>query len=313
MAFTTLDQLDTLLRQKTNTENSNICSRSERISYLNEALRELREKIVSADDSYYSAHQDYSVGAYPANVAALPADFWMARAVKALAGTVRERDVFAREARESNRPGIGYMFGGTGNDIVFLPQFTAQSGNPWRLIYTPKPIPLADTVIRTPAWTTGDHSGAGVITVAAGNFQDGDVTITLGGGSGADGVYTILEVFAANQVEVSPSPGTLTFANTTTYSVTNQPPGTRNTLDTTEDAYAEYLPVRAGVQVARKKRQDSLVDSLGAERAAIEARIQLMAAKRQGEPQQAPVEWGRFHDRARYAGDYFASFDDWDF
>jgi len=110
-----------------------------------------------------------------------------------------------------------------------------------------------------------------------------------------DGTYQILALVSGTPPGVLTTPSTAGSAGVLigTATISRQPAGTQHVLDVTEDNFVEYFSVRAGMVIARKKRQDTLVAALGAERAAIEERIAALAKNRQSEPQQAPVLWGR--------------------
>jgi hypothetical protein len=395
VATTTLDELIERTRLKANVLGSNFVLDPEIITYLNEALRQFRELVVSADDSYYQATLDFSISAQPGNEQVLPDDFWQMRGLDAFAGDLlRQTEIYAREFRNRFDSGVGYGFGGTGNSLVVL-GYNAEQCNPFRLTYTPKPQPLAEPVAgktRTILHNAGDGTNAGKqIIFINGAFTAAALggTLTLENGSGIDGVYTILKVVNLTTVEVKPEPtpsvtldpatiATLACSSTVTRSfavapadnfqpatgiwtlqngqfgaddiggfltadVTNntydgvfeiidvtsatvmrvpssslstspsltgtaiisrQATGTRTALDQTEDNFSEYFSVRAAMVIARKKRQDTLVAQLAAERGAIEERISALSTMRQSEPKQAPVLWGR--RRRPFA------FEDWD-
>ncbi len=202
MATTTLDELIEQTRQKANVVDSNFVLDPEIISYLNEARKQFRELVVTADDSYYQDSLDFSIGGQPLNIQALPSTFWKMRGLDAFAGdSVRQREILAREFRNRFDPGIGYYFGGDGNSIVISGQSPEQA-NPFRLYWTPKPLPLAALVpgvTRSIAHTAGDGTNAGAeLIVALGQFSAADVggTITLAssGSTTLDGTRTILSV-----------------------------------------------------------------------------------------------------------------------
>ncbi len=383
MATTSLDDLIEQTRVKANVLRSNFVLDPEIVVYLNEARKQFRELVVTADDSYYQSTLDFSVSAQPLNLQALPSTFWKMRGLDAFAGdSLRQREVFAREFRNRFDADVGYFFGGDGNSIVVCGQSPEQC-NPFRLYYTPKPLPFAqrlpgETRSIAPDALDGTNAGSHFILTNA-NFRAGDVggSLTVTGFSGAtDGTYTILSIVSPTEVVTIPAPppsesgspgetavvvassaATRTFAvaptdsqnsglwtlqngnfglsdvnsyltidvGGTTYdgtfqigtvynstavivtpaitgasgsltgtaSLSRQPPGTDSYLDLTEDNFSEYFSVRAAMVIARKKRQDSLVAQLGAERAAIEDRIAALSRMRQSEPQQAPVLWGR--------------------
>lgn len=383
MATTSLDELIERARLKANIAESQFVTDPEIVVYLNEAGQELREKIIAADDSYYQATLDFSIGADPLNVQELPDTFWKMRGLDGFAtDRLRRREVYAREFRNRFDPGIGYYFGGDGNSIVVCGDYP-ETANPFRLTYTPKPLPLAplvDGVTRSVAHNVLDGTNAasliilmnagfsaadvgGTITIAdSGTPVDGTYTIaaivdptavqvlpaptpsqvfgvnttasiassaehtrtfaiaptdnqssgywTLQNGSfgpadvGAfievvvgnddyDGTYTIVERVSATVIRVLPAIAGTSGSLTGTATISRQPAGTRNRLDLTEDNFAEYYSVRAGMVIARKKRQDTLVAQLAAERTAIEERITAMSRMRQSEPQQAPILHGR--------------------
>jgi hypothetical protein len=396
VATATLDELIERTRIKANVLRSDFATDPEIIVYLNEARKQLRELIVTADDSYYQATMaDFSIGAAPTNLQALPSDFWKLRGLDAFAGdSLRQQEVYAREFRNRFDPGIGYYFGGDGNSIVVCGQ-SPEQGNPFRVYYTPKPRPLAarvpgNTRSITPGGGDGTNAGSQLI-LGAGQFTAGDVgaLITIAGnGDALDGTRTIVTVVNATHVTTQPPmPPSLSFGAATvslvdsdaasrtfaianpdlqssgyftlqngnfgpsdvgsfltvtlnapndslnatytildildggvgptahvtpavagvfsplvgTASVSRQPGGTDNALDLTEDNFSEYFPVRAGMAIARRKRQDTLVQQLQAEREAIEERIASLSRMRQSEPQQAPVLWGH---RTRYNEDW---------
>jgi hypothetical protein len=385
VATTTLDQLIEQTRLKANVTRSNFATDAEIIGYLNEARKQFRELVVAADDSYYQDTLDFSIGAAPLNVQALPSTFWKLRGLDAFAGdSLRQKEVFAREFRNRFDPGVGYYFGGTGNSIVVCGLMPEQA-NPYRIYFTPKPLPLAALapgVSRTIEHAGGDGTTAGSqLGMDNGNFRAGDVGGTLvisASGTPCDGTYSVLtvddptrlttipaltpsqtfgdavvtltgaddatrtfalvpgfdsqasgfwalqngdfgdsdvgaylsvvidtpfaslsgtyQILAVNgptSIRVSPAvAGTIApLAGTAT--ISRQPGGTESALDLTEDNFSEYFSVRAAMVIARKKRQDTLVAQLGAERAAIEERISALSRMRQSEPQQAPVLWGR--------------------
>jgi len=393
VATTTLVELIEQTRLKANVSRSNFVTDAEVITYLNEARKQLREEIISADDSYYQATLDFSISAQPSNVQALPDRFWKMRGLDAFAGdSLRQREVYAREYRNRFDAGVGYYFGGTGTSIVVCGQSPEQC-NPFRLTYVPRPLPLAlllegNTRSITHDAADGTNAGAHFI-FTNGAFTPGDVgaTVTISGAANNNGTYTILSITGPIEIAVLPAPtpslllgagavvsiadadnatrsfnvaptdnqnsgywvlqngafgasdvgsylttvinapneaysGTfqiLTVVNSTAVQVTptvtpasgsltgtatlsRQPANTESALDLTEDGFSEYLSVRAGMAVARKKRQDSLLAQLAAERAAIEGRIQSLSRMRQSEPQQAPVLWGRRS----------ISYDDWE-
>jgi hypothetical protein len=397
VATTTLDELIEQTRQKANIQRSNFVTDTEIVGYLNEARKQLRELIITADDSYYQASLTFNASAAPDNVQALPAQFWKLRGLDAYAGdTLRQCEVYAREYRNRFDPGLGYYFGGDGNSIELLPPQTCPQFNPWRINYVPKPLPLAPLVPGTTRSVVHDGddgtTGAGHIVLEQAAFSAGDLGATIviaDSGTSADGTYTIISVESASEVEVLPIPdfglgfgmnttasvtgaddATRTFAvaatgpgdslqsgyfllqngdfgatdlgafieidvdndavdgayeiiqvvgSTTirvsgapagnylaltgTATITRQPPDTENELDLTEDNFSEYLSVRSAMVIARKKRQDTLVAALGAERAAIEDRIASLSRMRQSEPQQAPNLWGG-RRRSRFADDW---------
>ena len=383
MATTTLDELLEQTRQKANVVDSAFVLDPEIITYLNEARKQFRELVVTADDSYYQDTVDFSIGAQPLNIQALPATFWKMRGLDAFAGdSLRQTEVFAREFRNRHDPGIGYYFGGDGNSIVVSGQSPEQA-NPFRLYWTPKPKPLAALVpgvTRSIAHNIADGTNGGAeIVLINGAFSVGDVggTLTIGAsGTAGDGAYTIIARTGPTTVQVlpQPTPGLVFGASTTatltgaadhtrafaiapgdnqssgywslqngsfgasdvgaflaidvggttydgtfeivqfvsatlvrvlpaiagssgaltgTATLSRQPADTENALDLTEDNFSEYFSVRAAMVIARKKRQDTLVAQLAAERVAIEERIASLSRMRQSEPQQAPVLWGR--------------------
>lgn len=388
---TTLDELNAATRDKANVERSNFVSDTTIIRMLNEARKQFRELVVTADDSYYQGTLDFSIGAQPLNEQALPSLFWKMRGLDCFAAdSLRQREVYARAFANRFDPEVGYYFGGDGNSIVICGQ-SPEQGNPFRLYYTPKPLPLAapvSPVARSIEFNGVDGTNAGAqIILGNGRFSAADIGATLviaDSLTPVDGTYTILTVVDATHVTTFPAPtpsqsfdtstlvtltpaasaartfavanpdnqasgfwtlqngqfgvddigsylsvtidspnaslsGTYTILAvnpgniqvtpavagtiaglTGTATVTRQQPNTTSTLDVTEDNFAEYFSVRAAMAIARKKRQDSLVSQLGAERAAIEERIAALSRMRQSEPQQAPVLWGH---RTRYPDD----------
>lgn len=387
---TSLDDLIEQTRLKANVARSNFATNDEIIVYLNEARKQFRELVVTADDSYYQGTLDFSIGAQPLNEQALPSTFWKMRGLDAFAGDrLRQTEVYARPFANRFDPGVGYYFGGTGNSIVVCGQSPEQC-NPFRLYYTPKPLPLAalaTPVARSIVFNGIDGTNAGSQFVFGfGKFSAADVgaTLTVAGTlTPCDGTYTILSVVDATHVTTQPAPtpsqsfnssdvvtvtpaatATRTFAIanpdsqssgfwilqngsfgvddvgsfmtvtinapnasltgtyeilavnvgniqvtpavpgvfsglTGTATISRQPANTESALDLTEDNFSEYFSVRAAMVIARKKRQDSLVAQLAAERAAIEDRIAALSRMRQSEPQQAPVLWGH----RRYVSD----------
>jgi hypothetical protein len=304
---TSLVELIADTREAANVERSNFVTDPTIIRLLNYARRQLREQIITADDSYYQATDDFSISGWPNNTRALPTDFWKMRGLDCFAGdSIRQHEVFAREFRNRFDPGLGYYFGGTGNTLVVCGQ-SPEQGNPFRLSYVPYPRPLAalETRTITPDEFSGTN-GSSQLVFLAGGFTSVDIggTITIAGSSGGtlDGTRTILTIVSSTTITATPTPPPgVTTGLTATVTVTRQPAGTDAALDITEDAFAEYLPTRAAYRIARKKRQDSLVAQLAADRVAIEERIAALARSRQSEPQQAPVLWGR---RSQYPDDF---------
>ena len=397
MATATLDDLISRTRLKANVARSNFVTDDEIIVYLNEGLREFRELVITADDSYYVATMaDFSISAAPGNEKALPSDFWKLRGLDGFAGdSLRQAEVYAREFRNRFDPGVGYYFGGDGNSIVICGR-SAEQANPYRVTYTPDPVPfaaLAPYTARTIAVSGADGTNGGSqFSMANGAFSIADVgaTIVIANNTGniPNGTYTVTGVSSATLVSVNPlppagenfgiaatatltgdktqtrtfnvaSPDNATFfdtgsaiwslqngafgiedvgsylttsvsntaysatykiirvasatsvqvtpttpgssgAVTGTASISRQPGSTRSALDLTENRFSEYFSVRAAMVIARKKRQDSLVAQLAAERGDIEQRIADLSKMRQSEPQQAPLLWGR---RSRYDRD----------
>jgi len=289
----TLGDLIANARDKANVAAAQFVTDAQIVVYLNEALKQMRELIVAADDSYYQATLDFSIGAQPLNLQTLPADFWKMRGLDAYAGdSLRQTEVYAREYRNRFAAGLGYYFGGDGNSIVIVPGFDAPQANPFRLTYTPKLTPLAS--LRFIQHGPGDGTNAGEQWFFDnGAFTAGDVGATMvvyGSGTILDGTWTIASVVDANRVNTTVAPGALIALGASSV-VSIQTAGTRTSLDVTEDNFSEYPAVRAAMAIARKKRQDSLVAQLAAERADIEGRISAMSKMRQSEPQQAPVAW----------------------
>jgi hypothetical protein len=304
VATTTLDELIEQTREKANVQRSNFVTDTAIVALLNEAGKQLREEIITADDSYYQATLDFSVGAQPDNEQELPATFWKMRGLDAFAGdSLRQTEVYAREFRNRFDPGIGYYFGGDGNSIVICGSDAPQA-NPFRLSFVPKPLPLAPGATRTFAVHGADQPGtagpgpsaAWLLTNAAFTAADegGYLTPAFAAPNEAWNIpYLITTVFSGTAAAVSPDPNLIGVFSTppsgTAYTITTQPADTRNALDVTEDNFSEYYSVRAAMVIARKKRQDSLVSQLLLERKDIEARIAALSRMRQSEPQQAPV------------------------
>lgn len=235
MATTTLDELIEQTRFKANVTRSNFATDPEIIGYLNEAGKQLRELIISADDSYYQSVLDFSISAMPNNVTALPAAFWKMRGLDAFAGdSLRQTEVYAREYRNRFDPGIGYYFGGDGNSLVVCGS-SPERGNPFRLSYVPKPIPLAAVsgITRTLVTVGGDGTNAGEqLILANAQFGNGDVgaAITLtGSDSPLDGTRTILTVVSPTVVTTLPAmPSSQSATVGTAVTIVTSPAATRS-------------------------------------------------------------------------------------
>lgn len=213
MATATIDDLVSQTQDKANVASSNFATRAQIIVFLNEALRQFRELVVTADDSYYQATLDFSITAQPGNVQALPSTFWKMRGLDGFAGdSLRQAEVYAREFRERFAPGIGYYFGADGNSIV-ISGVGAEQANPYRLYYTPDPLKLADPIApnsRSIAHNGADGSNVGQqLIFINGAFSAGDTGGTLvisGSGTALDGTYTITSVVSPTNLTVQPLP-----------------------------------------------------------------------------------------------------------
>lgn len=224
MATATLDDLIAQTRLKANAANTNFVTDTEIIRYLNEALQQFRELVITADDSYYQSTLDFTITAAPGNAQALPADFWKMRGLDGFAGdSLKQAEIYAREFRNRFDPGVGYYFGGDGNSIVVSGR-SAEQANPFRLYYTPKAIPLASLLATTTrnisvnAGVDGTNAGGQLIlTNAALNAADlGGTLVISNTGNGLDGTWTIVRVVSGTTVEVSPQPPVSTVTNGST-------------------------------------------------------------------------------------------------
>ncbi len=145
MAKTAAD-LILLSRQKSNTQRSKFVDDAEVLTYVNEGRNVLRDLVISADPSYYSAQFDLvfdSPAGQPAGSAALPSNIYKIRGVSQNPDTDDRRPI--HPLAFSDRDGRGFRREGytmNGDYLTLVPSSLAQRG-PVRVYVTPKLLPLA--------------------------------------------------------------------------------------------------------------------------------------------------------------------------
>jgi hypothetical protein len=286
-----------LSRQKSNTERSKFVSDTEVLGYCNEGRTELRDLVIAADPSYYHQQIDLvfnSPAGYPAGSAALPTNVYKLRGVTQNPDTHQRRAI--HPLAFADRDGRRYRKSGytlDGDYLTIVPASMANQG-PIRLYFTPKLLPLAQTIVV--AHTSGDNvvSSTGVWTFAAGAFDQTYVgaTLTTSGTSNAgnSGSFVITAVPSATTLQTATT-GLVneTFGPSVTASV--QPVNTVFTLDVTLDNFDSYISTFAAVKIATKMQKTDLVQLLQGQLGQDRARVSQMAAVRAGEPEAIPVLW----------------------
>lgn len=167
----TLAQLIAVVRQKTNTDGAaggnQVVTDPELAGYINEAIRELYDLIISVDSSYYQSSYDFTLSSSAVgNTTPLPADFYKERGLVVFPDTENETPVFFKPFAERLRGRLGATL--DGNNLRVFPWQAAGQG-PWRLYYTPKARTFAGdfTVRATTTVELPAATGSGTLTLTA--------------------------------------------------------------------------------------------------------------------------------------------------
>jgi len=190
----TLAQLNAIVRQKSNTDGvaggNQVVTDAELAGYINEAVRQLYDLVISVDSSYYESPYDFTLASSATgNVATLPLDFYKERGLVLFPDTERETPVFFVPFAERTRGKLGATL--DGNTLKAYPWQLAGQG-PWRLYYTPK-APVFDQhtvrLVSTGQLPATINTGSGV-----GKFltESGNGALTMDGKAAAPGDRVLL-------------------------------------------------------------------------------------------------------------------------
>ena len=148
MALVTLSNLRTRVRQRANMENSQFVTDSELNTYVNQAVADLRDKMISkVGDDYFASTQTYNL-VTGQDAYALPSDFYKVLYVEIQGDDGYFYQMRRFEVGERNFgaspinyyiPDIRYRL--RANDIIFTPQ-NLLGGRQVRLTYVPVPTEL---------------------------------------------------------------------------------------------------------------------------------------------------------------------------
>jgi hypothetical protein len=149
MATITLLNLRTRAKQRANMENSTFVTDSEWDSYINYAISNLRDLIISkAGNDYFASSASFTFNS-STDTYSLPADFYKALWMEILGddGYYYKMRRFEVSERNYGRSPLNYLIPDIryrllGNNIIITPQLQA-NGRQARLWYVPTPIPLS--------------------------------------------------------------------------------------------------------------------------------------------------------------------------
>jgi len=301
----TLAQLITNARALSNTQRSKFVTDDELGDYVNRAVRVLYDLITAADESYYNATLDFSLGnlTEAAATTPLPPDFAKVRGMTRFPDMLQACPVYSKTFTNHQTGAVGYLM--DGNNISIAP-FQLASNGPFRLTYVQKPpqfgpaINIAtnsDNIVQTSGqWTFAngnfDASYVGATLVVTGAFQlfnSGSFLITAV--NSPTGILTAptgplgTETFTANVAASVAFP-----AITPTYPVVSPYRAASMTqLDVTLDNFDDFISTWVAIRIVEKKKQET--GELENLLSAATARVNAMAPDRSAEPQAAPVLW----------------------